>query len=87
LTQPEVLAIIPARSGSKGIPRKNIRPFAGYPLIAYGIAAGLQAETVTRVLRTTDDEVVRQADFVLSRPGGHGVVRELCELILAGGRY
>jgi N-acylneuraminate cytidylyltransferase len=51
----EVLAIVPARGGSKGIPRKNIRAFAGYPLIAYSIAAGLQAETVTRVLVSTDD--------------------------------
>ena len=39
MTIPEVLALIPARGGSKGIPRKNIRPFAGYPLIAYSIAA------------------------------------------------
>ena len=41
----EVLALIPARGGSKGIPRKNIRSFAGYPLLAYSIAAGLQANT------------------------------------------
>ncbi len=60
MTQPEVLAIIPARGGSKGIPRKNIRPFAGYPLIAYSIAAGLQAETVTRVIVTTDDEEIAE---------------------------
>jgi N-acylneuraminate cytidylyltransferase len=58
MTQPEVLAIVPARGGSKGIPRKNIRPFAGYPLIAYSIAAGLQSQTVTRVLVTTDDEKI-----------------------------
>ncbi len=58
MTKPEVLAIIPARGGSKGIPRKNIRLFAGYPLIAYSIAAGLQAETVTRVIVTTDDEEI-----------------------------
>ena len=56
----EVLAIIPARGGSKGIPRKNIRIFAGHPLIAYSIAAGLQAETVTRVLVTTDDEEIAE---------------------------
>jgi YrbI family 3-deoxy-D-manno-octulosonate 8-phosphate phosphatase len=60
----EVLAIIPARGGSKGIPRKNIRSFAGYPLIAYSIAAGLQAKTVTRVIASTDDpeiaDVARQ---------------------------
>ncbi len=54
----EVLAIIPARGGSKGIPRKNIREFCGYPLISYSIAAGLQAETVTRVIVSTDDEEI-----------------------------
>jgi YrbI family 3-deoxy-D-manno-octulosonate 8-phosphate phosphatase len=54
----EVLAIIPARGGSKGIPRKNIRSFAGYPLIAYSIAAALQAKTVTRVIVSTDDEEI-----------------------------
>src|SRR5512138_2526108 len=52
------LAIIPARGGSKGIPRKNIRDFAGYPLIAYSIAAGLQARSVTRVIVSTDDEEI-----------------------------
>jgi len=54
----EVLAVIPARGGSKGIPRKNIREFAGYPLIAYSIAAGRQAEGVTRVLVSTDDREI-----------------------------
>jgi N-acylneuraminate cytidylyltransferase len=54
----EVLTIIPARGGSKGIPRKNIRAFAGYPLIAYSIAAALRAETVTRVIVSTDDEEI-----------------------------
>lgn len=51
----EVLAIIPARGGSKGIPRKNIRNFSGYPLIAWSIAAAKQSETVTRVIVSTDD--------------------------------
>lgn len=51
----EVLALIPARGGSKSIPYKNIRLFAGYPLIAYSIAAGLAAETVTRVIVSSDD--------------------------------
>ncbi len=54
----EVLALIPARGGSKSIPRKNILPFAGCPLIAYSIAAGLAAETVTRVIVSTDDEEI-----------------------------
>ena len=55
---PEVLAIIPARGGSKSIPKKNIRAFAGHPLIAYSIAAGLEAETVDRVIVSTDDEEI-----------------------------
>ncbi len=54
----EVVALIPARGGSKSIPRKNIRSFAGHPLIAYSIAAGLAAETVTRVVVSTDDEQI-----------------------------
>ncbi len=51
----EVLAVIPARGGSKGIPRKNIRLFSGSPLIAWSIAAARQAETVTRTLVSTED--------------------------------
>jgi len=56
--KPEVLAIIPARGGSKGIPRKNIRDFAGYPLIAYSIVAATQSSSVTRTLVSTDDEEI-----------------------------
>ena len=52
----DILALIPARGGSKGIPRKNIRDFAGYPLIAWSIAAAQQSELVTRVIVSTDDE-------------------------------
>src|SRR5512142_2829371 len=51
----ETLALIPARGGSKGIPRKNIRLFAGYPLIAWSIAAAKQSTCVTRILVSTDD--------------------------------
>jgi len=54
----EVLALIPARGGSKSIPRKNILEFAGYPLIAYSIASALAAETVTRVVVSTDDDEI-----------------------------
>jgi YrbI family 3-deoxy-D-manno-octulosonate 8-phosphate phosphatase len=54
----EVLAIVPARGGSKGIPRKNIRDFAGHPLLAYSVAAGLQSETVTRTIVSTEDEEI-----------------------------
>ena len=58
MSEPEILALIPARGGSKGIPRKNIRLFAGQPLIAYSIAAGLQAQMKMRVVVTTDDEEI-----------------------------
>ena len=54
----EVLAIIPARGGSKGLPRKNVRSLAGHPLIAYSIAAGLQSGRVTRTIVSTDDEEI-----------------------------
>jgi YrbI family 3-deoxy-D-manno-octulosonate 8-phosphate phosphatase len=54
----EILAIVPARGGSKGIPRKNIRNFAGWPLIAWSIAAGKQSSAVTRVIVSTDDEEI-----------------------------
>lgn len=54
----EVLALIPARGGSKGIPRKNIRNFAGWPLIAWSIAAAQQSKYVTRIIVSTDDEEI-----------------------------
>ena len=60
VNRPEVLAIIPARGGSKGIPRKNLRDFAGAPLIAYSIVAALQAELVTRVIVSTDDHEIAE---------------------------
>lgn len=69
-----ILAIIPARGGSKGIPRKNIRHFAGYPLIAWSIAAAKQSSLVTRIIVSTDDKeiasVAREwgAETPFSRP-------------------
>ena len=54
----EVLALIPARGGSKGIPRKNIKDLGDHPLIAYSIAAGLGSKLVTRTIVTTDDEEI-----------------------------
>jgi len=73
----EVLVLIPARGGSKSIPRKNIRSFAGHPLIAYSIAAGLAAESVTRVIVSTDDDEIAAAsrrygaDTPFLRPAEH----------------
>lgn len=51
----QTLAIIPARGGSKGIPRKNVAMLMGKPLIAHTIDAALRAERVTRVIVSTDD--------------------------------
>lgn len=49
------VAIIPARGGSKRIPRKNIRPFVGKPIIGYSIEAALQSQLFDRVIVSTDD--------------------------------
>ena len=52
------LAIIPARSGSKGVPRKNIRLLAGKPLVAYTIESALNAKKLNKVIVSTDDEKI-----------------------------
>jgi len=57
---PRVLALVPARGGSKGLPRKNVLPLGGHPLIAWSIAAGQQAQTVHRVLCSTDDAEIAE---------------------------
>lgn len=52
------LAVIPARGGSKRIPRKNIRPFAGLPIIAWSIRAAIESRCFDRILVSTDDEEI-----------------------------
>ncbi len=52
----QVYAIIPARSGSKGVKNKNIRCLNGYPMIAYSIVAAKLCENVDRVIVSTDSE-------------------------------
>ena len=52
----KIVALIPARSGSKGVPGKNIKPLAGFPLIAYSIKAALKSELIDRVIVSTDSE-------------------------------
>jgi pseudaminic acid cytidylyltransferase len=52
------LAIIPARGGSKRIPRKNIREFAGRPMIGYAIAAARDAGLFDRIIVSTDDDEI-----------------------------
>jgi hypothetical protein len=50
-----IVAIIPARGGSARIPRKNIRPFAGKPIIGYSIAAARECNLFDRIIVSTDD--------------------------------
>lgn len=72
---PKTLAVIPARGGSKGVPRKNIRPVCGKPLIAYSIETALAAKDLFhRVLVSTDDAEIAEiakkcgADVPFLRP-------------------
>ncbi|SDC00258.1 N-acylneuraminate cytidylyltransferase [Nocardioides lianchengensis] len=52
------VAVIPARGGSQRIPRKNIRPFAGRPVLAYAVDAALDSQLFDDVVVTTDDEEI-----------------------------
>lgn len=52
------LGIVPARGGSKGIPRKNIVPLLGKPLLAYTAEAALAAKRLTRIVLSTEDEEI-----------------------------
>ncbi|RZJ27250.1 MAG: acylneuraminate cytidylyltransferase family protein [Brevundimonas sp.] len=69
-----VLAIVPARAGSKGLPGKNVRPLAGKPLLAWPIAAARASAHVDRVIISTDDQgfadiaVAHGADAPFLRP-------------------
>lgn len=54
----ETLALVPARGGSKGIPRKNIKLVAGEPLIAYTIREARKSRYITRLIVSTDDEEI-----------------------------
>lgn len=56
-----ILALIPARGGSKGVPKKNIRFLAGKTLIAYTIEAALQSRHRLRVIVSTDDKELAEA--------------------------
>ena len=93
------LAVIPARGGSKRIPRKNIKPFCGKPMIARSIEAALESGCFDRVIVSTDDaeiaEVARHygADVPFMRPaelsddyaGTVPVIRHAVEWFIANG--
>jgi N-acylneuraminate cytidylyltransferase len=73
--EPTIVALIPARSGSKRVPDKNIRPLAGHPLMAYSIAAALQSGVFKDVIVSTDSphyaDIARYygAEIPFMRPG------------------
>jgi CMP-N,N'-diacetyllegionaminic acid synthase len=55
-----VIALIPARGGSKGLPGKNLADLGGFPLIALSVVAGLEARSIDRVIVTTDSEEIAE---------------------------
>jgi len=55
-----ILALTLARGGSKAVPKKNIRPILGVPLIAYTIAEALRSKLITRYIVSTDDEEIQK---------------------------
>ncbi|MBI4287984.1 MAG: acylneuraminate cytidylyltransferase family protein [Chloroflexi bacterium] len=74
MTKPNVVGIVPARGGSKGIPRKNIRPLLGKPLIHYTLSAALRCKALDRVVVSTEDEEIARiakacGAEVVARPG------------------
>lgn len=58
LDKHKVVCVIPARGGSKGVPRKNIKPLAGKPLIAYTIEQSLQSKYIDRTIVSTEDSEI-----------------------------
>lgn len=68
------IAVIPARGGSKRIPRKNIKPFGGRPMISWSIAAARESELFDRIIVSTDDDEIASisrgegADVPFMRP-------------------
>jgi len=67
-----VLGIIPARGGSKGVPRKNVRDLAGKPLIVWTIEATQRARTIDRLIVSTDDDEIAQ---VAQSAGAEVIIR------------
>lgn len=71
-----ILAIIPARGGSKGLPGKNIRQFAGKPLIVHSIEAALNCSLISRTVVSTDDDKIAE----VAKAHGAQVIKRPAEL-------
>lgn len=76
--RPKIIAIIPARGGSKGIPRKNIKLLEGKPLISYSIKNALNSKYIEKVVVSTDDDEI---SYVSELYGAEVIIRpkELAE--------
>ena len=72
----KILAIIPARGGSKGIPNKNIQNVGGQPLIARTIESALKSDLLTRLIVSTDDKKIAQ----ISKSSGSEVMMRSAEI-------
>ncbi len=93
------ICIIPARGGSKRIPRKNIKPFMGKPMMAYSIEAAIESECFDRIVVSTDDEEMAEmaislgAEVPFMRPANLSddhtatvpVIKHALEFIIASG--
>lgn len=96
----KALCIIPARGGSKRIPRKNIRSFAGRPIIAYPIEAAVKSGCFAEVMVSTDDDEIaavardcgatvpflRSAENSTDHAGSNDVFAEVLQRYAAAGR-
>lgn len=96
---PRLLALIPARGGSKRLPRKNLAPLAGRPLIAWSIETALAATTIDRVVVSTDDPEIasvaratgaevpflRPPELATDAAGSEAVIRHALETLEAEG--
>ncbi|GGE32409.1 acylneuraminate cytidylyltransferase family protein [Psychroflexus planctonicus] len=98
---PNILAIIPARGGSKGVPRKNIKKLGSKPLLAYTAEAALASNLISKVILSTEDEEIMQVgkacglevpfqrpeDLAKDQSGSLGVVQHAIEFYEERGEY
>lgn len=94
-SSPKILAIIPARGGSKGVPRKNIKELGGKPLLAYTVEAAQKSKLIDRLILSSEDkEIIEVANSLgvevpFKRPeklakdqsGSMGVVQHAVEVL------
>jgi N-acylneuraminate cytidylyltransferase len=85
----DVVAIVPARGGSQGIPRKNLKEIDGDPLVGIAVSQAVQSDEITQTVASSDDSEIRAAaeeygaDLVIERPkrfsGGNSEVDQFLQ--------